>query len=596
MERPLKIAAAMNSSTPTLILRNPNDTDAAITKVIRAAIYARYSSEGNSPLSADEQIERIRYRVLAGMIISKLFPGAKIEISEDWIIKDEAKTGRVGREGFELINSGVQCRAFDVLLVDDISRATRDLGGTIDLYESLVFNDVEGISVSDNITTADPNSKDLFVFKGYANEAQSKNISKNTIRGLELRALKGFSTGHNPYAYFSQATKTLSMKGMEKPSWFEIKINYVQAKIVLRVWDEFAEGKGCRSIAKGLNNDGVPPPYNRRSGATRWTEKAIWNMVNQEKYLGKWKYRLTKVVKNPSTDRLVQKTRMENEHIILQREDLRIISPELERRVLQRKSQIEEDRKENKTASFYSKGSLPKHLFVGSLKCSVCGGNFVIVSGRRNGYLGCINYHRETSINCNNRPMVQMLWAEIALLGELRKHLDNPEAHKKIAKIYNEQMGALVNHAPQKLEALEIRIFELREKAKNYDKYISEGHWSDTVAKNLRETEKTLTALEAEHSYLATQNKDKLYITPAAVKAKMLDLGELLGMAMPDANAKIRALFPEKILMTPMREGQTQYYRANAQLNLFTCSSRDEFQGKFTLTPFETDVTRPQKN
>ena len=586
----------MNSNTTALILRKPNDTDASGVRIIRAAIYARYSSEGNSPLSADEQIERIRYRVHAGMILSKLYPGAKIEILEDWVIKDEAKTGRVGREGFELINSGVQCRAFDVLLMDDISRATRDLGGTIDLYENLVFNDVEGISVSDNITTADPNAKDLFIFKGYANEAQSKNISKNTIRGLELRALKGFSTGHNPYAYFSQATKTLSMKGVEKPSWFEIKINYEEAKIVLRVWTEFADGKGCRAIARGLNDDNVPPPYNRRSGAVKWTEKTVWNMVNQEKYLGKWKYRLTKVVKNPSTDRLVQKIRAENEHIIQQRDDLRIISPELERRVLQRKNHIEQDRRENETASFYSKGSLPRHLFVGSLKCSVCGGNFIVATGRRGGYLGCINYHRETPVNCSNRQMVQMLWVEIALLGELRKHLDNLEIHKRIAKIYNEQMGALVNDVPQKIEALEARIFELREKAKNYDKYISEGRWSDTIASSLSETEKVLKALETEHRYLSTQNKDQLFITPAAVKAKMLDLGILLGMAMPDANAKIRALFPEKILMTPIREGQTQFYRATGQLNLFMCSVRDEFQGKSTLLSFEIDITRPQKS
>ncbi len=560
--------------------------------VLRTGIYARFSSEGNSPLSADEQIERIRYRLQAGIVLSKLYPHAKIEIDENWVIKDEAKTGRVTREGYELICSGVRTHAFDILLVDDISRATRDLGGTIDLYESLVFNDVEGISISDNITTADPNAKDLFVFKGYANEAQSKNISKNTIRGLELRAIKGYSTGHNPYAYYSEATKTLAMKGLEKPSWFEIKVDYEKAKIVHRIWTEFADGKGCRAIARDLNLNDLPPPYNRQGGATQWSEKVIWNCVNQVKYLGQWFYRQTKVVKNPSTDRLVQKARPENEHIDQKREDLRIISKELELRVSERKLQIQRDREESKGPSFYNKGGPPKHLFVGSMVCKLCKGNMIVVGGKNGGWVGCFNAHRQSSIGCGNRQMIRMDKVESALLSELQRFLDNHEVYKQISKAYNEQMGRLMSDAPQKLEAVEMKIFELKAKVKNYADFIGAGNWSDTIATNLAAAEKSLKALEAERDYLKSKTDDRVFITPAAVKSKMLDLAGLLGLAMPDANTKIRAIFPEKILMEPLREGTKKYYQATGVINLFSISEQNSpFTGRVgSFVPFAVQI------
>ncbi len=50
-------------------------------------------------------------------------------------------------------------------MIDDISRVTRDMGATIDLCEELTFSGVEGFSVADQISTTDPHSKDLFIFK-----------------------------------------------------------------------------------------------------------------------------------------------------------------------------------------------------------------------------------------------------------------------------------------------------------------------------------------------------------------------------------------------------------------------------------------------
>jgi hypothetical protein len=125
------------------ILRLTDDEEKNANSVLHAAIYARYSSIGNSPYSADEQIQRIRYRVESGQIRSRRFPDAKIIIDEKWVIKDEAKTGRVTNSGLDLVRQGTQAKKFNMVLGDDWSRFARDLGGLIDLYDDFVFYQVE---------------------------------------------------------------------------------------------------------------------------------------------------------------------------------------------------------------------------------------------------------------------------------------------------------------------------------------------------------------------------------------------------------------------------------------------------------------------
>ena len=70
----------------------------------RAAVYARYSSDMQSADSADDQIARIRYRLNNGQIRSQKYFGNPIEISNEWVRKDEAQSGRIAaRDGYEAI-------------------------------------------------------------------------------------------------------------------------------------------------------------------------------------------------------------------------------------------------------------------------------------------------------------------------------------------------------------------------------------------------------------------------------------------------------------------------------------------------------------
>lgn len=556
------------------ILQLTDDDRRSAPTEIRASLYARHSSEGNSPLSCDEQIERIRYRVSSGQIRSKAHPLAKIVIDEKWVLRDEAKTGRTtGREGYELALSGVNTNAFDMLLTDDVSRLTRELGETLDLHDALVFRGIEGVSVSDNISTLDTNARDLFIFKGYANEAQSKATSRHTMRGLEVRCQKGFSTGHNPYGYYSVPTKTLMMKGHEKPSWYEIKIDCEKAANVVRIWREFSDGVGCREIANRLNLEGVKSPGKGKHCAPRWSEKAVWNVLNQSKYLGLWPYRQTRVLKNPNDNRMAQVARPKTEWIVLQREDLKIIPEDVAERVAKRKATQKLEREEATTPEqriFSRTNKLPSHVFIGTLKCGVCGANMFIASGKKGGYLGCFKNKRETGHErCPNKSMVRMVDVETTLVDMLRERLDDSRTYEVITRKYNEIIAGKKSAVPNELSAVEEEIGRTEAAIKNFTSFIAQGNFSDAISQALRDGESKLAPLRVRRDYLKRQLNDKVYITPGVVKARFESLNEILAKKMSDANRVMRRLFPEKVTMYPPGPGKASYSLAGA-INLWS--------------------------
>ena len=563
---------------------------------LRAAVYARFSSLGNTPESARDQIKRIRERLQRGLISSRKAPRAKILIDENWVLADEAATGRVSRENYETIKSGVRNKSFDVLLLDDISRATRDMGGTLDLYDALIFKDVEGISVSDGISTVEPNAKDLFVFKGYANEAQSKAISKSTMRGLETRVYDGFSTGHNPWGYYSTPTTHLEIKGVQKPSKFEIKIDYDKAPIIIRIWTMFGEGIGIRNIAHALNDDEVPPPISKGNRVNvRWTEKNIWYILNQNKYVGHWCYRQTRVVKDPYKEKMAQVPRPKIEWLDSMREDLRIVPAEIEAKVLRRRAELAADRAA-KPGKFGNKGGVPTHLFIGTLRCGICGGTVITVSGRAGGYAGCANAHRQYSGECSNKKMIRLATVQERLIWFLRSELDRPETYEHIAKRYNALVMKKSGSIPQRLTAIVGQIADLEKTVANFVKFIAAGTWSDTISMNLAEAEDRLKHLTVEREHLAGQLGNKVFITPAVIKERMARLDDVLGKKPIEANRLLKLLFPEGVTLVPITVGRKTVYEATGVLNLYSMLQfkvdgiSDKFGSGFETEPIKFQI------
>ena len=147
-----------------------------------------------------------------------------------------------------------------------------------------------------------------------------------THRGLKNRVKDGFSAGGLSYGYRIPVDPATSLRRTG-----ELEIHDEQAKIVKRIFEEFADGTSPRAIAHRLNAEGVSSP---RGGA--WKVNTIYGnakrgtgILNNELYAGTRVWNRLRYKNNPDTDERSSRLRTEKEHLRADLPELRIIEPDL---------------------------------------------------------------------------------------------------------------------------------------------------------------------------------------------------------------------------------------------------------------------------
>ncbi len=502
---------------------------AKIRPVVFGAIYARYSSDMQSPTSATDQVERIKYLLGKNQIATRLFQDAEIKIEPKWIHSDEAMSGKIaGRFGYQTILEGIRTKAFEILIVDDLSRLTRSLGNLLGLYDLLKHYDVELVSVTDRVSSADSNARTFFTFKGMVADFGNEAHAGRTIRGLQARALEDFSTGQKPYGYGSEATKRELRKGREVLSHFRILIIPQEAEIVRRIFQLYSEGHGKVAIAKILNGDGVQTSTPR---ATCWQIGPIDKILNNEKYIGRWVFGRFFDSKDPETGRRAKKQRPRSQWIVKDREDLRIVPQDLWDVVQKRRGENQEERK-NSAPKSHQKifGAFDRidqrHLLTGAMACPKCLGTVTMVSGRREGYYGCVAAYRKG--NCDWRVLIRRNRVEKAVLDYLKEEfLHNEDLVQSTAQRCNEIVKENLRQAPDQKMDFEKELGGLDKEISNLIGFITKGNVSniDAVSEALRQREDRKLHVKQQISRLThSESKTRYLITPYLVKIRLEEI------------------------------------------------------------------------
>src|SRR5215469_5209637 len=142
------------------------------------AVYARYSTDRQNPLSIEDQVRRCRdyaarrgWQVLEGHVYSD----AAISGSSSDLPGLRALTIAISDPG----------RAFDVLLVDDSSRLSRHQVTAMQLFERFNFLGLRVVATSQNIDTDHPQAEVLLTVHGLVDSLFVKELAQKTHRGLE---------------------------------------------------------------------------------------------------------------------------------------------------------------------------------------------------------------------------------------------------------------------------------------------------------------------------------------------------------------------------------------------------------------------------
>lgn len=540
-----------------------------LNRPVRAAVYLRQSTlERQNYESTEEQLEFIRHRLASGQIKSHIYPQGNILILEECIFPDRGKTGRVGREKYDAFKEGIRQKLFEVGLVFDLSRLTRELGSLLDAYDLAQSNNVEIISVSEMLSSHAEGAKNHFIFKGFANELQSEATSRNTRRGLELRALSGKSTGHLCFGFESIPENPERIRQPNEPANRLPIINKGRAAIVFRIFNLYDETSlGVDGVARLLNNEGIPAP---KGG--KWLGRTIWEILKQPKYIGVWIYGKTRIARDGTKDKIVEVPRPQSEWIVKEYEHLRIIPQPLWDRVQTKMKKIEEERRiaRNKPESIWGKNrGQSNHLLTGAMVCGHCGANFITVSGKNGGYCGCFNAYRKG--DCKNKQSVRTSWLESAIIGEMKNWLIEPQTLQFLTKEYNRRINEKISIIPEKIRGIEEELKRVEKEILNYVNFIREGCLSmplKSVAEALGKAEGRQQVLKAQINNLKGQEPKGVFVTPAAIQSVLGNLDEILAMDVGRANHYLKALFPKPIKMTPKKQERQYQYVAEGEVNL----------------------------
>lgn len=227
--------------------------------IVRAAVYARFSSDNQRDESIDAQIRAIKDYAKKNDII----------IVAEYI--DRAKSAMTDNrpEFLQMIQDAKEGR-FEVVLVHKLDRFARNRHDSIGYRMELKRHGVSLISILEYLDEESPESIILESVLEAMAEYYSKNLSREVRKGMNENAIRGLHTGGLPPLGYDV-----------DPVTKKLVINEKEADAVRLIFKMFNEGNGYIKIIKELNRQG----YKTKTGIT-FGKNSINNIVRNEKYIG----------------------------------------------------------------------------------------------------------------------------------------------------------------------------------------------------------------------------------------------------------------------------------------------------------------------
>ena len=519
-----------------------------------AIIYARYSSDLQRQSSIDDQIRECRaYAERLGMAVVATF-------------SDAATSGtQISRSGLDAAIEALSANPRAVLVAEALDRLSRGQGHIADLYDEVKFLGSEIVTVAEG-----PVSRMHVGFKGTMNAYYIDDLGKKTRRGLRGRVEQGASGGGNSYGY-QVVNRTCPQTGDAIHG--ERAILDDEARIVRRIFEEYASGVSPRAIASRLNTEGIEGPRGSAWGhstingnKTRGT-----GILNNELYIGRLVWNRLRYVRNPRTRKRISRANPPEEWVITDVPHLRIIPDELWEAVKQRQEATALKRSDEGTpdAGPWTRRR-PVHLLSGLIACGCCGSGFSKVSADR---IGCSTARNKGEAVCSNRRTIKYAVVEAAVLDALHHHLMEPELVKTFCEEYTRERNRLMREASAGIDALESELRRVNRQIDNMVQAIADGAPYATVSARMDAANSRKAEIEAEIA--ASARPEPVRLHPRLSETYRERVGELLhGLAAPadaphETNAareRIRALIT-RVRLTP-DDGATHGYQIDLEGDL----------------------------
>lgn len=369
----------------------------------RVALYARYSSDNQRDASIEDQLRLCRERAAR----------------EGWEIIDSFSDRSVSgasliRPGIQALMQDAQAGRFDVVLAESLDRISRDQEDIAGVYKRLTFAGVRLVTLTEGEVS------ELHIgLKGTMGALFLKDLADKTRRGLRGRVEAGKSGGGNSYGH--RVVRDLGPDGL--PVTGERAIEPTEARVVERIFRDYAAGKSPRTIAQALNGEGLPGPRSEDwSASTLHGNRARGTgILNNELYIGRLVWNRLRYLKDPETGRRVSRLNPESAWIVTEIPELRIVPQDLWDAVKARQGKLVLPERGNRGQVMTSRRRA-RYLLSGLMRCDACGGGMSMISAT---HLGCSGARNKGT--CGNRKTIARREVEDRVCAALSTRLMDPE-------------------------------------------------------------------------------------------------------------------------------------------------------------------------
>ena len=378
--------------------------------MMRVALYLRYSSKKQKKESLADQ-ER------AG----RDYTGRMIKGGVVHIYADAERTGKTvrGRDQYQqmLIDATSRAHPYDAIVIFHVDRLARRMADAADAYDRLHHAGVELHSVCHG--KLDPMV--LGILAAMA-QAQSAATSVHTHKALDGHVRDGKNAGGIAYGY---RVSTSHFTNDGKVEAGHLEIDPEQASIVVRAYEEFANGDSPEKIVRRLNAAGIAGPRGEWLNTTlRGNAKRETGLLRNRLYIGERVWDRCEYRMSPDGNRDARPNPKE-EWLVVPAPELRIIRQELWDRVQARFAEIAAKRSAAADKGDNILGAAHRNVFLlsGLLRCCDCGGSYTIVGKDR---YGCAT--RRMKGMCDNSRTIKRQTIEERVLIGLKHRLLEPDA------------------------------------------------------------------------------------------------------------------------------------------------------------------------
>ena len=423
---------------------------------VKAVIYARYSSDNQREESIEAQVRAIKeYAEKNGIDIIKTYA-------------DEARSATIdNRPKFlDMINDS-KSGEFGMVLVHKLDRFARNRYDSALYRKQLERNGVKLVSIMENLDDSPESIILESVLEGMA-EYYSKNLARETMKGMKETALKGKSLGGTPpFGYDVSDDKTYV-------------INEHEAKGVRMIFDMYTRGSKYSEIINELNRLG----YKTKRG-NKFSNNSLHDLLKNEKYIGNYVFNKT-APKSHDGKRNSRKLKDDSEIVRLEG----IIPAIIDKETF---SLAQKRLNDNQKKGMYS--AKRTYLLSGLIQCGHCGASVVAaaLSGRDYSVYECSGRKRKK--NCDLKS-IRHDYIEGLVIDELTEKIFSKDGIERLVEsIYNYALEQKES-VNEEINYLEKKISETQKNIDNIVNAVAQGMMHESFKSKMDDLESDKSALQ----------------------------------------------------------------------------------------------------